>query len=487
MVNYSRDNKPFSEVCYNAYGRSIIYTNATTIDETNIEQELGKALALHWKNRTEIDYLERYYKGDQPINYIEKAVRPEINNKILINHALEIVQHKAGENFGEPIQYVLKGTDETSKETKSIELNLLNDYNEIENKAEVDIQMAIDRSYCGTSYKFHYVKDTYTEDEAPFGIDREDPKDTFVVYSSDSGHRPMFSCQVRKDEKNKMYYFIYTETQTFKTYRSNLENEMEIGINAIGYIPVVEYPNGYYRLSDIEIVISILDAINKTESNRANGLDQFIQSFMKFINCEVDEDEFAKMREYGAITVKGGGNGQKVDVEIMSNELDQNNTQTFKDDLYDSMLVVNGMPDRQENSGGDTGQAVVLRNGFYFSENRAELAEPTYKKAERESIKIVLSILRKLSNVQISTLVMKDIEIKITRSKMDNMAVKAQVFQVLCTSGVDEKVALKVCNLFSDPEEVYLESKERFDLLYPKTAPQENTATNVTDTTPANI
>ena len=58
------------------------------------------------------------------------------------NHALEIVEHKAAENFGEPVQYVLKGTDESTKEAKSVELNDLNDYNELEAKDAIDIQMA---------------------------------------------------------------------------------------------------------------------------------------------------------------------------------------------------------------------------------------------------------------------------------------------------------------------------------------------------------
>ena len=136
----------FTDICSNSYGRQVIYTNAENIDNTNIVKEVGKAYSIHLKNRTEIDYLERYYKGDQPILYRKKKVRPEINNKVVENHALEIVEHKAAENFGEPVQYVLKGTDETTKEAKSIELNDLNDSNEMEAKDEIDTQMARDRS-----------------------------------------------------------------------------------------------------------------------------------------------------------------------------------------------------------------------------------------------------------------------------------------------------------------------------------------------------
>lgn len=460
MLGFSRNRVEFSKICSNAYGRQVIYTNAESIDSTNIVQEVGKAYSIHLKNRTEIDYLERYYKGDQPILYRKKKARPEINNKVVENHALEIVEHKAAENFGEPVQYVLKGTDETTKEAKSVELNDLNDFNEMEAKDEIDIQMARDRSICGTSYKFHYNRKNPTEDEAPYGIDREDPKDTFVVYSSGTGHKAMFSCQIRRDKDNKQFFFCYTDKKWYKIQNGKI---IDSGINGIKKIPLVEYPNNFYRLSDIEIVITVLDAINKMQSDRMNGIEQFIQSFIKFINCEIDDDEFEKMRQSGALKIKTNGNNVRADAEIMSDELDQQQSQIAKDDLYENMLIVEGMPDRQENSGGDTGQAVVMRNGFYFSEKRAEISEPTYKKAERESIKVVLNILRIKG---MTSLTLKDIEIKITRSKMDNMSVKAQVFQMLVTNGIDPKVAIKVCNLFSDPEEVYLRSKPYLDAKY---------------------
>lgn len=472
MLGFTRNRRPFTEICSNSYGRQIIYTNAERIDNTNIVEEVGKAYSIHLRNRTEIDYLERYYKGDQPILYRTKKVRPEINNKVVENHALEIVEHKAAENFGEPVQYVLKGTDETTKEAKSIELNDLNDYNEMEAKDEIDIQMARDRSICGTSYKFHYNRRKPTEDEAPYGIDREAPKETFVVYSSGKGHKAMFSCQIRKDKDNQQYFFCYTDKMWYKVQDGTI---VESGRNGIKKIPVIEYPNNFYRLSDIEIVITVLDAINKMQSDRMNGIEQFIQSFVKFLNCEMSGEEWEKLREEGALTVKSNGNGAKADVEIMSDELDQQQSQIAKDDLYENMLIVEGMPDRQENSGGDTGQAVVMRNGFYFSEKRAEISEPPYKKAERESIKIVLNILRIKG---MTSLTLKDIEIKITRSKMDNMSVKAQVFQMLVQSGIDPKVAIKVCNLFSDPEEVYLQSKPYLDAKYPTTKDAQD---NVTD------
>ena len=56
---------------------------------------------------------------------------------------------------------------------------------------------------------------------------------------------------------------------------------------------------------------------------------------------------------------------------------------------------------------------------------------------------------------------------------------------MLTTAGIDPKVAIKVCNLFSDPEEVYLQSKPYLDIKYPTKSvksddePIDNSATNI--------
>lgn len=89
-----RNRRCFSAVCGNNFGRKIIYTNATEITADNIVDELNKALSIHRQNVDEITYLDRYYRGDQPILYRQKQNRPEVNNKIVENLALMIVETK---------------------------------------------------------------------------------------------------------------------------------------------------------------------------------------------------------------------------------------------------------------------------------------------------------------------------------------------------------------------------------------------------------
>ena len=66
----------------------------------NVVGVVGKAISVLNYNRPAIRYLYDYYKGDQPIHYREKKVRPDINNKTCENHALEIVRFSTSQTYG---------------------------------------------------------------------------------------------------------------------------------------------------------------------------------------------------------------------------------------------------------------------------------------------------------------------------------------------------------------------------------------------------
>ena len=98
---YGKNIKSFSAVCGNDFGRKAYTTAQNRIDANNLIQELGKALAIHNQNVLEIEYLDRYYRGDVPALYREKVTRPEINNKVVINLAYELVERKVADMCAE--------------------------------------------------------------------------------------------------------------------------------------------------------------------------------------------------------------------------------------------------------------------------------------------------------------------------------------------------------------------------------------------------
>ena len=99
-----RNKMNFIDLCRGEFGRKIAYAGVNQITTANVRKVVSDTIGTHNRNRVLIDYLYRYYKGDQPILYREKVVRPEINNRVCENHALEVVRFKASQTYGEPIQ-----------------------------------------------------------------------------------------------------------------------------------------------------------------------------------------------------------------------------------------------------------------------------------------------------------------------------------------------------------------------------------------------
>lgn len=458
-MDFEKNRISFIDVCRGNFGRKVIYSSADEINEKNIVEELGKALATHWQNRREINYLDRYYRGDQPILYREKTVRPEINNRTVENHALEIVRFMTAQNFGEPVQYVSRKDDE--KITKMVDE--LNDLMSTIDKSAYDIELGEWQSICGTAYRFVWVEGV---SESPFEINTLNPKDVFIVYSNRNGNKPLMSVQQIRTSSGGNRYICYTEKNYYEIENSKVDT-LKTKANGFFKIPVIEYPNNSRRLSDIEIVITMLDTINKIQANRMDGIEQFVQAFMKFVNCDIDENEFLDMCRLGAIKIKAQ-QGVQADVSMITSELKQDQTQIAKDDVYKNILIIEGMPNREQNTGGDTGQAVYLRNGWDFAEQRAKLDEPIFIRSEKQFLKIALYTLNTLKDSNIK-LKLSDIDVKITRNKTDNMMVKAQALTYLLEKGIHPKIAIKTCDLWGDPEKVYVQSKEYLEAKY-KTA-----------------
>lgn len=479
------NRRSFSEVVHNEFGRRVILTTETTITHENIVDDLEKALKDHRFNKSAITYLDNYYRGDQPILYRTKKIRADINNKVVENHAYEAVESKVADLYGEPIQYALKVIDESESEEKGRQLRLLNSYMESENKAEVDVEKGRWASICGTSYLF--VGDDLQNndlDEAPFRLEVLSPIDTFVVYF-DIDKSPAYSVQIRKNSKGEKFYHIYTNSQYIVVKDGKV---VDYGANGNRMIPIIEYPNNARRLSDIELTIFLTDELNKMQSDRMNGIEQFIQAFILFKNAEINKDEFLQLVVSGAIAISDTRDGRQADAKILESQLDQNGTQISKDDVYQNFLIVQGKPGRSESSGGNTGQAVVLMNGYYDEDKRAELRVPTFKKSEREMLKVVLRKLKTYRETrEIFTLRISEIDIKPKRSKLENMMVKAQVLQILHQIGVDDEIALKTVNMFSDVQDTYAKSREamqkQFEYSIGGNDTTEETTDNFTDGT----
>lgn len=440
---------------YKLFGRREITTSEERITRANVVPVLQKALLIHAFNSAQIDYLYEYMRGKQPILARKKKVRPEICNRIVENHAAEITQFTSGYFLGEPVTYVRRG----DRENSSAEITTLNDYMFYEDKASHDKNMATWMAICGVGYRMVLPDKKAEADESPFELDTPDPRCTFVVYHSGFGHKRLMGVrQIYRETIEgmpKMLCAVYTDDTYFEIENNRIVKEQP---HTLGDIPIFEYRLNMTRMGSFEAAIPLLDGINTIMSNRVDGVEQFVQSFLKFKNCEIEDETVQKLRELGAIVIKSQS-GMDSDVDIVSQELNQAQTQTLVDYLYDQVLVICGMPTTTKggSSTSDTGAAVFLRDGWTQCEARAKDTELLFKKSEKQFLRLVLRIIRTTKDFNLSPI---EVECKFTRRQHDNLLTKTQALLHMLEAGLDPEVAIATSGLFNDPMDVTLQSKE---------------------------
>lgn len=452
-------------VSHMLFGRRKIYTSASAITSENVVDVITKAYNVHLMNRGEINYLYNYYKGKQPILDRVKEYRANITHNIVINRANEIVSFKVGYQCGNAMQY----TASKSEEGLSAKIEQLNNLMSYEDKAKKDKDLVTWQMICGTAYRM-IVPDKVInkeEDEAPFEIATLRPADTFVVYSDRIGEKPMcavtywvdadYTGELGANGLQGYIFAVYTPDAYYEIKGGAItlfDNDKKYKPNTLGMIPIIEYPANEARLGAFEIVIDILDAISVAESNRLEGLESFVQSFIKFINCDISKEEYEEFLAMGAIKV-ASHEGKNADVDLITKELSQDQAQTEVDDLYQTLLTICGMPSQGNGNSSDSSNngAMIVKNGWSSAEARAKDLQLMFESSERQMLKVALKILRDKSVLDLKV---SDIDIVAPRWNYEDAQSKAQTLTTLLGSNkVHPKDAYTASGLFTDPETAY--------------------------------
>ena len=431
-------------------GRREIVTSLDVVNRETVVKMLQNAFTKHLANRSEIEYLYKYYKGVQPVLERTKEVRPEICNHIVENRANQIVTFRVGYTVGKPIQYISSvGTDEVSKAVAK-----LNDMMRIAGKATKDKLLVEWQMICGTGYRIVLPKER-KEEKVPFDLYTADPRQTFVVYRNDIGHTPLAGVYYTVDDSNECTFHIYTEDAYFKVVGWQSGKVVEARQNSLGMIPIVEYPLNMARMGAFEVVLPLLDSLNSLESNRLDSVEQFVQSLLIAINCQFDDDVTANtIREAGMVAIKSVGEN-KADLKVISESLDQQQTQTLKQATLDAIYEIAGIPSQANGRTSDSSNngAVILKNGWQGAETRAQDYEQMFREPEQRVLELVSTICRELSDLSFDA---NDVEPKFTRRNYEDLLSKSQTLvTMLGQEKIHPQCAYEACGLFVDTQEAY--------------------------------
>lgn len=137
-------------------------------------------------------------------------------------------------------------------------------------------------------------------------------------------------------------------------------------------------------------------------------------------------------------------------MKILSEQLNQSETQVLIDYMYQQVLSICGMPSTTKGgtSTSDTGAAVLYRDGWYQADTYARNTEDLFKVSNRYFDRVFVKILRMKNILDIS---LADFELQFTRNETANLLVKTQAALNLKNLGFSPELAFGKSGVSSDP------------------------------------
>jgi len=434
------------------FGRRPILTPYTEVTEDNVRRILSAAAATFAVNRAECEGLYQYYKGKQPILGRIKMERPEIKNIVIENRAYEIVTFKTGRFLYKDILYTNHTDDKDS--AKITDVNELNRIMASDGKAGKDRELVDLFHICGHAYRM--IVDS-SDAGFPFHTYTIDPRRAFVVYSDTVDKKPLLGVYVTttldNDGNKKIRYTAYSKDTMYTIIDDQIVDKAP---HILGDVPIVEYPANHARLGCFEVVMSLLNALNLAQSNRMDGVEQFIQALLVFKSLDMEDGDISKLKREGAICLPPGA-----DMDYLTKELNQSQVQTLCDDLYQAVLTICGMPNRNGGSStSDNKGAVVLRDGWSSAATAAKETKQYFEASEKRMLNMALKAFNTRKDTEVknrTALLLSDVDIHFDEGEYENTLEKAQVLQMLLSNDyVDPRYAYIFSNITPDPEAAYL-------------------------------
>lgn len=417
------------------YGRQRIILDYPEVNENNLFEVMGKALGIHNQNAQDCEYLIEYFLGKQDILDRPAAETSNINNTTVVNFAYPITREIVGYTYGNPTEFIPKKMEYRD------DVNTISDIYNYEDSHSVDICSGIYSSVCGVGYMITLPNKNISKDmtpEIPIVHSYLDPRTTFIVQSPEVGNPTLMSCHYTYNKvTRKKDYTCYTDKYKFE-FTNMDKNTLVTSINPVGENPITMVENSIFLTGDWEQAIAVMNAQNQITSDALNDIEGTIKSLLVIIGAEFEDNDtgIQQVKKNRLLTLtKGNGNLANLDAKFIAPQLNSTSVENLRKYLEDARNVITGIPDRSANSsGGDTGMAVLNRDGWTDIEIVARLKEMFYKKAKKQQLAVGIKILQKLGLIKDNISVL-NIDISVGRHTTDNLQTKTQAFATLVKTG----------------------------------------------------
>ncbi len=410
----------------------------TTSVEEVTENLVSEAVALHQSHLLKgyIENEDMYMSQHKILRQSQKEPwKPD--NRLVINYAKYIVDTFSGFQIGVPV----KVTHDDKEVTEFI-----NDFRKLNDMEDTEFELAKMSDIFG--HAFLYV---YQDESGNTRTTYNSPINMFIVHDNTIEEKPLFAVRYAFNEGEVTGYGqVITDKEVIEisVEKGGSVSFGERDSHLYGKLPVVELIENEERQGIFESVKTLINALNKAASEKANDVDYFADAYLKIVGVELKEDMATQIRENRIFNLwKNGSDGALPDVGFLekpnSDTTQENLITLLKESIFAVSMVANLS---EEDFGNASGTALAFK--LQAMDNLAKMKDRKMQSALNRLYEIVFNV----PMATVSSDGWTGIKYQFTRNVPRNILEEAQVVSQL-SGQVSNETKLSVLSIVDNPKQ----------------------------------
>lgn len=431
------------------------------IDRVGISDALlNKIIDKHAANRMYNWNLHKRYEvldGEVPIFQRIPRFDEEnpVNNKVNNDFFGEIVDFKTGYFAGKPAVYSYADTAESKEDTGGEEARdeaskALSDFVARNNMYDVDMDITKFAAIAGYAGRMFY-HDT-DGNERCMAL----PSYETIVLSETNIMEPKYGIRYYKTVGlggEEIWKAEFDDGKTIRFYEGcagGLTEKPEKAMpNLFGFCAIQGIPNNSEMLGDVEKVMELIDAYDRTMSDENNEIDSFANAYMAFENIDMSDEEIRRGQRTGAFQYFSNGN-QPGSIHFITKDINDAFVEHHLERLEENIYRFSKTPNMADENFSQNASGVAMKFKLTGLEAKCGMFQAKMITAGVYMFKLLASCWTK-KRIPCDPL---QCYITFKRNFPVDLQNEAQAVSAIISSGMPKRIAFSQYSFVDDVEEV---------------------------------
>lgn len=410
---------------------------------------INKYIANNTAKMSRQQKMFNYYVGSHDILKRTMADGSKPNNKIVNPYGHYISDIMTGYFMGEPVKY-------TSEDDSLLsEVSAINNYND---EASENTQLATASSIYGVAYEILYL-----DDNGDIRYKQIETVGCIPIYENTIEEDLLYFIRYY-DEEDILTGNKITHVEVYSRYSITYYEKSAGALTFIeevphqwGLVPVCIFYNNEEELGDFEPVVTIIDAMDKLESDNLNDIEYFNDAYLVLQGVEgTDAEDIAAMKQNRVLNLPNDASAQWLIKDINDGYIENQKTRLDAD-----IHKFSYCPAMTDENFSANASGVAMKYKLMGLENATSKKEGQFKKGIQRRLELICNIL----SVMGSSYDYRAIDIHFNRNIPANIVELADVVNKL-GSLVSDKTKLSMLPIDTDFEVEYAQKQAEMENSY---------------------